>query len=171
MNPITHHTIAACVAAVIASVVAVGTVAEMRQPPVHIVQTRQARIVPEAWQTLDQKQIDALTAELKTKGAPERVTIVCIKPILCDEFELDLENAFESAHWPTQSDTLVFGDAIGMISNDKRVADAVTKATGLPVKFDNSAQVSTAARIEALGGVAPKFEPRLIIGRNKESVQ
>lgn len=57
------------------------------------------RSSPNVWETLTQKEVDALTAELKkpelTKGP---VSIFC-SDSNCDDLALDFDNAFESAGW------------------------------------------------------------------------
>lgn len=91
-----------------------------------------ARQAARQWGELPQKAVDDLTARLG-KIDKQPVLILCRDRSDCGDLALDLENAFESAHWDVKIDAPVIDDTIGLSSNDATLAAAVTAATKLTV--------------------------------------
>lgn len=90
----------------------------------------------QSWSELDQAEVDALAAKLKT-FAPERrkpVQIICRDRSECGDLALDLENAFETAKWEVAVVAPFTADAVsGIEVSDAAVASAIGGATSLRV--------------------------------------
>jgi hypothetical protein len=104
-----QHIIPSIVASLIASIAAVGFVHSTRAPEVtHVVSApaapvsaaKAAHLAKTVWSEMEQHAIDALTAAVKAK--PGQVTIFCVEESKCGDLALNLDNAFESAHWKSE---------------------------------------------------------------------
>lgn len=162
MNDMSKHLITAFVGAVLA--VSVVAAADHYRPR-KIISTTTQRALHGAWRELDQSEVDALTNAL-VKMKKQEVTLVCIREALCGGLLLDLDNAFESAHWETKFDSLVFGDVSGIVVSDASIADAINENTGIIVRYDKD-QNDQIQRLAKLAG-QPLQPARIIIGRNPQ---
>jgi hypothetical protein len=130
------------------------------------VRTATQKVVRNAWPELAQDRVDALTAALgKIEKRP--VTIICANQMWCAALQLDFDNAFESAHWTTSFDTLIFGDVNGITVSDEDLAKTIEQATGLSTTLDSLYR----QRLEQLAkaaGTVPERKAQIIIGRNVE---
>ena len=142
-----EHIIPSIVASIVACGVAVGTVAVWHKP-VSVVSymaskpmtARKALIVAKTvWPEMDQSDIDKLTVAVKDLPGDHRVTIFCIEETKCGEFALNLDNAFESAHW--QSDIVDYSMIGPGITASSKELVAALSASGLKVAFDQSISV------------------------------
>lgn len=142
------------------------TVQVVRPALMQVGKTPVLKVVRNAWSELSQEHVDALTAALgKIEKRP--VTIICANQIWCADLQLDLDNSFESAHWTTSFDTLIFGDQVGITASDEDLAKVIGDATGLTIKVDTSYR----ERLEMLAKIAnaaPERKAQIIIGRNAE---
>lgn len=137
-----EHIIPSIVASCVAVAASVGFVSVTRAPVVtHVITApagpvspaKAARLAKTVWPELEQAKIDALTARLKDK--PGQVTIFCLEDSKCGDLALNLENAFESAHWTT---SVLNSPMIppGIISSSADLAAVLAETTDLSVKLD-----------------------------------
>jgi hypothetical protein len=145
-----QHLIPSLVASVIASCAAVGFVHVTRAPEVtHIVTApagavspaKAAHLAKTVWPELTQAQVDALTAAVK--GNKGKVTIFCIDDAKCGDIALNLDNAFESAHW----ESLVRNSPMvppGVLTSSKALADVL-----------NAVEPSLAVRVDSVSNAGP----------------
>lgn len=159
------HIISSIVGASLALASFFGIQYAMPPEKVKVVSATTQREVRGAWPEMTQTQVDALTAALK-KTQTRKVTLVCIREALCGGLLLDFDNAFESAHFDTQLDTLVFGDARGILVSDPELAIVIHAATGIDVKVDNE-KIAEIQRMAALMNQPPVPQSRIIIGRQE----
>lgn len=87
------------------------------------------RQVAAAWGDLDQKEVDSLTAALKSiPMAP--LVIFCQADEKCGDMALDFENAFESAKWKeVKQETPLVDDTIGVATSREDLRKAIDEAT------------------------------------------
>ncbi len=138
-------------AALVAAVVAAGTallVMSMGPAPkpriVHVAtsasQTMVARLAADQWAEIEQSEVDALTAALKSvpKDARSEVTIFCASDTRCGDLSLNLENSFESAGWKVTRKLVPLPDAYaGVLVNSDAMRSVLASATSLkPSKID-----------------------------------
>lgn len=96
------------------------------------------RLAAAKWEELEQSAVDAITAALgKLDKRP--VTIFCKDKADCGDLALDLENAFESAHWIVDVQQPLLDETKGIGCSDVAVAELIAKATGLRVSVINAA--------------------------------
>lgn len=140
-----QHLIPSLVASLVASAAAVGFVHVTRAPEVtHIVTApagavspdKAARIAKTTWPELAQRQVDAVTAAVKdTKG---NVTIFCVDDAKCGDIALNLDNAFETAHWDSQVQNSPMVPP-GVLTSSKALADVLNAVEpALSVKVDTA---------------------------------
>ena len=137
-----RHIIPSIVASVIACGVALGFVhltgpkqitTVVTAPAGSVSPAKAQRLAKTVWPELSQAEIDALTTKLKTIRG--KVTIFCLSDDKCGDLSLNLENAFENAHW----ETAVANSAMvppGIISSSADMVLMLNDATGLSVKLD-----------------------------------
>lgn len=100
-----QHIIPSIVASVIASGAAIGFVHLRHAPVVHVVaagpvsDAKAAHLAKTVWPEMAQADIDALTAAVKDMTGTRKVMIFCVEDSKCGDLALNLDNAFESAHW------------------------------------------------------------------------
>lgn len=148
-----EHIIPSIVASVLACGVAVGAVAVWHKP-VSVVSyigskpmtARKASLVAKTtWPEMDQANIDKLTAAVKDLPGEHRVTIFCIEESKCGDLALNLDNAFESAHWQSDvQDYPMIG--LGISSSSQALVNALN-ASGLVAHFDLNVQTIHGAAI------------------------
>jgi hypothetical protein len=137
-----EHVIPSIVASLVAVAASVGYLSVTRAPVVTRVVTAPAGTVSPAkaqrmartiWPELSQAEIDDLTTKLKDK--PGEVTIFCLEDSKCGDLALNLENAFESAHWKTtvQNSPMV---PPGIISSSSDLVLMLNGSTDLRVTLD-----------------------------------
>lgn len=137
-----EHIIPSIVASVVACGVAVGAVLLVHKP-VSVVTyagsrpmtARKAQLVAKTvWPEMEQSDIDKLTATVKDLPGEHRVTIFCIEETKCGDLALNLDNAFETAHWESDIvDYPMIGP--GISSSSQPLVDALN-ASGLVAKLD-----------------------------------
>lgn len=105
--------------------------------------TRHAPLI--AWGELGQAEIDAITAKLNAGAAPKKPVLIVCADHNCEDLALDLENAFESAHWETSSDKPLLDSLVGVhvASPDNDAATAL--AAALEAAVDHRFTVATIA--------------------------
>lgn len=96
-----------------------------------------ARIAKTTWPELNQGQIDALTAKLGSI-AKVPVTIVCVEDAKCGDLALNLENAFESAHWEVVSITSPMVPAGVIVSSEALRAVLNANAPQIDARLDTA---------------------------------
>lgn len=131
-----EHIIPSTVAAVVASAVALLGIYMKEIPAPKIVvadsgisQAKVVRMAAAAWDELSQKEVDDLTAALKLSPPPSKFTIVCADERWCGDVALNLDNSFESAHWPSD---IIYSSAMtppGWVASTQRIADMINAAT------------------------------------------
>jgi len=138
-----EHLIPSLIASLVASAAAVGVV--HYAGPSHVTQVVHApagpvspakaeRIAKTVWPEINQGQVDALTKAVSA-STPGKVTIFCIEDAKCSDLALNLENAFESAHW----DVTVTNSTMvppGILSSSEFLVNAIRSTTELPITFD-----------------------------------
>lgn len=79
------------------------------------------------WPEMKQAEVDALTVRLGLIGRDKPVTIYCINE-RCEDLALNLDNAFESAHWKSE---VLNGVMIppGIVCSSQALCDAFNGAT------------------------------------------
>lgn len=85
------------------------------------------RIEATTWPQLTQKQVDAVTAGANQIGK-KTITVFCYDDAKCSDLALNLENAFETAHWKVD----VKNSAMlpkGMTASSKELVDMLNGAT------------------------------------------
>jgi len=92
------------------------------------------RLAKTVWPELNQAEVDGLTAKLKEWG-PGHVTIFCIEESKCGDLSLSLENAFESAHWITNTMNSPMVPP-GIISSSTDLVLMLNASTDLRVTLD-----------------------------------
>lgn len=97
------------------------------------------RRISAAWGDLTQPEIDALTAELK-KISKSEVVIFCMVDEYCADLGLDLENAFESAHWTVKQERPFADDTVGIKTSREDIAKAIEAATSGRLKVSAGAR-------------------------------
>jgi hypothetical protein len=137
-----EHLIPSIVASVIACAAALGF-SQITKPiqVTHVITApagatspaKAQRLAKTVWPELPQTEIDALTLKLKDK--PGQVTILCLDDSKCGDLALNLENAFESAHWQT---TVANSPMVppGIISSSAELVVMLNASTGMSVKLD-----------------------------------
>ena len=137
-----EHLIPSIIASVVACGVALGFVhltgpkqvtTVVNAPAGAISPAKAQRLAKTVWPELTQAEIDALTLKLKDK--PGQVTIFCLEDSKCGDLALNLENAFESAHWTTAVANSPMVPP-GIISSSADLVVMLNAATGLSVKLD-----------------------------------
>jgi hypothetical protein len=139
-----EHIIPSIVASVVAVSAAIGAI--HFAGPSHVTQVvtapagsvspaKAARIAKTVWPELSQAEVDHLTSRLGILR-PGKVTIFCIDDAKCGDLALNLENAFETAHWQVsvQNSPMV---PPGIISSADLLVDAVKSSTDLPIVVDH----------------------------------
>ena len=102
---------------------------------------------------MEQADIDKLTAAVKDLTGEHRVTIFCVEESKCSDLALNLDNAFESAHWHSDVQTYpLIGP--GISSSSQPLVDALN-ASGLTVHFDPSIQTIHGSSI----AIGTRYEP------------
>jgi hypothetical protein len=121
----THFTRPPAVTNINAPVAGVGRLTEFSP-------ARAKHIAAVTWPGLEQSEINAITATLK-REPPGTLTIYCVSEAACGDLVLDLDNAFETAHWNT---TLKTTPALlpGFVVSNDGLAQLI-KGT-VPSKFD-----------------------------------
>lgn len=136
MSEFLKHAAAAVVAASVGGGGAYYAVKSTTLPQVTF-QQRQGdafkRMSPAAWGNLEQREIDALTAELRKLPAKSEVAIFCQHG--CDDMAIDFENALESAKWSCGIERPLYDTNRGInVAPDseqgRALRDAIEKATG-----------------------------------------
>lgn len=133
MNP--HIT--AVAAGVLAAILSVGAAQKLIRSPqvVNVHATVPADASPAkarllaatTWPEMEQREVDALTAAAKPTGGT--VMIFCHEEAKCGDLALNLDNAFESAHWA--SSVHMFANLPpGMVASSKEMAAMLNAATG-----------------------------------------
>jgi len=91
-----------------------------------------ARSAQANWGEMQQAEVDKLTSLLKAidPAQKESVVVFCGDNSTCGDLALDLENAFESAHWTINTERPVFDNSVGLTSNSEQIAFAMDIATG-----------------------------------------
>lgn len=84
-------------------------------------------IAATTWPEMEQGEVDALTAAAKPIGGT--VMIFCHEEAKCGDLALNLDNAFESAHW-TSSVHMFQNLPGGMAASSKELAAMLNAATG-----------------------------------------
>lgn len=137
-----QHVIPSIVASVVACAAALGF-SQVTKPiqVTHVVTApagavspaKAARLAKTVWPELPQGQIDVLTTKLKDH--PGQVTIFCLEDDKCGDLALNLENAFESAHWTTfvKNSPMV---PPGIISSSAELVVMLNASTDLTVTLD-----------------------------------
>lgn len=141
-----RHIIPSIVASLVATASAIGFLHVEHKPVVNVVAApagpvsplKAAHIAKTVWPELAQADIDKLTAAVK--GTPGRVTIFCVEDSKCGDLALNLDNAFESAHW--QSDVVDYSMIQPGIMTGSKSLLAALQSVGLDVKFDDSVRAA-----------------------------
>jgi hypothetical protein len=137
-----EHLIPSIVASFVAIAASVGFLSVTRAPEVtrivpapagYVSPAKAQRLAKTVWPEMQQAEIDALTLKLKDK--PGQVTIFCIDDARCGDLVLNLENAFESAHWQVASANSAMVPP-GVISSSADLVVMLNASTGLIVKLD-----------------------------------
>ncbi len=141
MNSFGHHFTAAIVAAVVAGLTAGAVIKYGPEPKPRIVTvvstgaspTSIARTVASQWPEIEQREVDALTAALKTVAVSDRrpVVIFCQDDLKCGDLGLNLENSFESAHWTVTRETPLADATTGIGVSDPKMLDMIARSTSL----------------------------------------
>jgi hypothetical protein len=140
-----EHIIPSIVASVIASGAAIGFVHLAHKPVVNVVNSvstkpvsdqKAAQLAKTVWPEMAQSDIDKLTAAVKDLPGLHRVTIFCVEEGKCGDLALNLDNAFESAHW--QSDVVNYPMIQPGIMTGSKVLQAALIAIGMDAKLDES---------------------------------
>jgi hypothetical protein len=141
-----QHIIPSIVASLIASGAAIGFVHVAHAPQVSVVSApagpvsrgKAAHLAKTVWPEMAQADIDALTAALKDISGVKKVMIFCVEESKCGDLALNLDNAFESAHW--QSDIIDYALIQPGIATSSPTLAAALKAAHLDVRLDASVQ-------------------------------
>lgn len=149
-----QHIIPSIVASVVASAAAFGFVHVVHKPVVSVVNSvsqkpisdRKAELLARTvWPEMDQVSIDKLTAKLKDLPGDHRVTIFCVEEGKCADLAMNLDNAFESAHW--QSDVINYPMIQpGIMTGSIALKDALA-SVGLEAKLDDSVRAANGAAL------------------------
>lgn len=135
-----NHFITSAIAGVVAVAASYGTVYFTRPPQVVTINSSLSRteitpakarhIAATTWPEMEQREIDALTAAMKK--APHdgtSIQIFCHDESKCGDLALNLDNAFESAHWA--SSMHIFPNLpAGIAASSKELAAVLNAATG-----------------------------------------
>lgn len=128
-----QHVVPTLIASAVAATVGFGA-AHFNKPrqEVRLVQPS-GRMQLRAWPELSQEQVDKLTAALRPMTRQGSVVVYCGRPT-CHDLAADLENAFESAHWPVDVQSPVMDETpVGLVVSDPLLARAIENATGINV--------------------------------------
>ena len=149
-----EHVIPSIVASVVAVTAVIGYDQVVKHKPVTVVtfttakpitDRKAALVAKTTWPEMDQANIDKLTAAVKDLPGEHRVTIFCIEESKCGDLSLNLDNAFESAHWQSDvQDYPMIGP--GISSSSQPLVDALN-ASGLVVHFDENVRTIHGAAI------------------------
>lgn len=141
-----QHVIPSIVASLIASASAIGFVHLNHAPRVNVISApagpvspaKAAHLAKTVWPEMAQADIDALTTALKDISGAKKVLIFCVEESKCGDLALNLDNAFESAHW--NSDIIDYALIQPGISTSSPTLVAALKAAHLDVRLDASVQ-------------------------------
>ena len=146
-----EHIIPAIIASVVASGAAIGFVHIAHTPVVNVVNTttvakpispaKAAHAAKTVWPEMAQTDIDKLTTALNAMQGVHRVTIYCVEDAKCGDVALNLENAFESAHW--QTDVIDYPMIQPGVMTGSKDLLAALKASGFDAKLDDSVRAVT----------------------------
>jgi hypothetical protein len=141
-----QHIIPSIVASLIASAAAIGFVHLKHAPQVNVVSApagpvspaKAAHLAKTVWPEMEQADIDALSAALKNMTGSKKVLIFCVEESKCGDLALNLDNAFETAHW--QTDIMDYALIQPGIATSSPTLVEALKAAHLDVRLDASVQ-------------------------------
>lgn len=140
MSELRSTTIATVAASVIATFVSAAINSAWLDEPAPRVETKTVirEVVknpvnrPGVWASLPQEAIDGLSANLAHR--PKQHVVIYCGGANCQELALDLENAFETAHWVADFLVPVIERIpTGVLCSDPELARLIAELTGLPV--------------------------------------
>ncbi len=83
-----------------------------------------------SWGELDQKEVDAITAALRSIPKGDKpLTIFCKDDMKCGDMQLNFTNAFNSARWDTLEETPLIDDTVGIATTREDLRKAINEAT------------------------------------------
>ncbi len=89
--------------------------------------TPSGKINPYAWGELLQSEVNALQKNLE--ALPKKPVIIFCSDDNCRDIVLDLDNAFESAHWSTDIQRPMMDTSVGIWTSSEEIAKAIENAT------------------------------------------
>jgi hypothetical protein len=112
------------------------------------------RIEATTWPEMTQKQVDAVTVGAKQIGQ-KTVTVFCYDDAKCSDLALNLENAFETAHWKVdvKNSTML---PKGITASSKELVDMLNGATAKAYDIVRDADYSGAGDEYVTIGEKPK---------------
>ena len=140
-----QHIVPSIVASLVATGAAVGFVQVTHAPQISVVAApagsvsaaKAAHLARTVWPELAQADIDRLTAAVKAD--PGEVTIFCVEDTKCGDLALNLDNAFESAHWTSK--VVDYPLIQPGISTSSPELVALLNSVGLSARLDDNVHV------------------------------
>lgn len=153
-----EHIIPSIVASVVAAGASLGLIHTMVKPVTvntvasKPVSDRHAELLAKSiWPEMAQSDIDGLTTAVEHLPGDHRVTIYCVEDKVCGDIALNLDDAFESAHW--QSNVIDYPMIQpGIMTGSAELKEALTMAGFKDVRIDDSVRAANGLAI-AIGNL------------------